>query len=76
MTPINRMATSAATSAAAISSRQRISGRSIALAVAATGLCSTGTCWLVVVSIGQVNGPLISSSIAQPSGPIFSFHSL
>ena len=42
MTPISRMATSAATSAAAISSRQRISGRSIARAVAATGLCSAG----------------------------------
>ena len=63
-----------------------MSGRSIARAVAATGLCTAGTRGLVMVSMdttfrtaavgGQVNGPLISSSMAQPSGPIFSFHSL
>lgn len=54
-----------------------MSGRSIALAVAAIVLCTAGTSGLVMESMsGQVNGPLISSSSAHPSGPIFSFQSL
>src|SRR5271168_1125343 len=50
MTPISRMRISAATSAAASHSRQRMSGRSIARAVAATALCAAGGRGLVMES--------------------------